>query len=299
MIVKGQKHNFVTLDVFTDRPFGGNPLAIFPEGDGLETATMQAIAGELNLSETVFITHPGGQAAPRLRIFTPKVELPFAGHPTVGTAIFLAEEAGKPGGTEIVMETAAGTIRADVQPQADQLTQAFVTAPQAPASGPAGSAEAAAATLGIAPQDIVFAPAAYSAGVPYVFVPVASRTLLSRVSLNLARWAESFRDAWASAIFVYTMDDWMRGGEVHGRLFGPGVGIPEDPATGSAAAALAGVLRDLQQRDEGEAEWIVHQGEDMGRPSLIRVQATISAGTVRQARIGGTAIRRIEGTMGL
>lgn len=297
--MKGQAHDFVTLDVFTDRPFGGNPLAIFPKGDGMDTATMQAVASELNLSETVFITHPRGQAAPRLRIFTPKVELPFAGHPAVGTAIFLAEEAGTAVRTEIVMETAAGPIRADVQPQADGLTGASVTAPQAPVSGPVGSAKAAAATLGIALDDLAFAPTAYSAGVPYIFVPVASRTLLSRVSLDLTRWAESFHGAWASAIFVYTMEDWTRGGEVHGRMFGPGVGIHEDPATGSAAAALAGVLRDVQHFDSGEAEWIVHQGEDMGRPSMIHVQATVSGSRVMQVRIGGTAVRHVEGTMRL
>ena len=279
----GQAHDFVTLDVFTDRPFGGNPLAIFPKGDGIDTATMQAIAGELNLSETVFITHPDRQKTPCVRIFTPKVELPFAGHPLVGAAIFLAEEAGMATGAEIIMETAAGTIHADVQRQA----------------GPAGSAEDAAATLGIALDDLAFAPAAYSAGVPYFFVPVVSRTLLSRVTLDLAHWTRSFRDAWASAIFVYTMDDWTHGGEIYGRMFGPGVGIPEDPATGSAAAALAGVLRDIQRLDAGESEWIVHQGEDMGRTSLIRIEASVSAGVVTQAKIGGTAVRRIEGTMQL
>ena len=297
--MKGQAHNFVTLDVFTDRPFGGNPLAIFPKGDGIDAATMQAIAGELNLSETVFIMHPDRKKTPCVRIFTPKVELPFAGHPLVGAAIFLAEEAGMAAGTEIIMETAAGTIHADVQRQAGALARALVTAPQAPVAGPAGSAEAAAATLGIALDDLAFAPAASSAGVPYFFVPVVSRTLLSRVTLDLAHWTRSFRDAWASAIFVYTMDDWTHGGEVHGRMFGPGVGIPEDPATGSAAAALAGVLRDIQRLDAGESEWIVHQGEDMGRPSAIRIEATVSAGVVTQARIGGTAVRRIEGTIRL
>lgn len=297
--MNGQMLDFVTLDVFTDQPFGGNPLAIFPNGCGLETATMQAIASELNLSETVFITYPDGQETPRIRIFTPKVELPFAGHPLVGTAIFLAEEARVAGRAEIVMETAAGTVRGEVQSDAEGLTRAFITAPHAPVSGPAGSGEAAAATLGLTLEDLAFAPSAYSAGVPYVFVPVASRALLSRVSLDLTRWKESFRDAWASAIFAYTMDDWMCGSQVHGRMFGPGVGIPEDPATGSAAAALTGVLRDIQKLDECDAEWNLFQGEDMGRPSSIRIQASISEGAVKQARIGGTAVRRIVGKMRL
>lgn len=297
--MKGQTLEFVTLDVFTDRPFAGNPLAIFPEGDGIDTPTMQAIAGELNLSETVFITHPGKNAAPHLRIFTPKVELPFAGHPAVGAAIFLAEESGSADGVDIIMEVGAGTLRANVLRGVDGLTHAIVTAPQAPAPGPAATGEISAAALNIAPDDVIFAPAAYSAGVPFLFVPVASRVLLSRVSLDFTRWKETISDAWAPAIVVYTMADWTRGNEVHARVFGPGAGIPEDPATGSAAAALAGVLRDIQGLDAGEAEWVVRQGEDMGRPSMIRLQATISAGAVTQARIGGTAVRRIEGRMRL
>ncbi|MDX3910679.1 MAG: PhzF family phenazine biosynthesis protein [Sphingobium sp.] len=289
------EHSFVTLDVFTDHTFGGNPLAIFPNAGHLDATTMQAIAGELNLSETVFIIRPDENASPRLRIFTPRVELPFAGHPTVGAAIFLAEEAGAADRAPRVLETAAGAVLIDLRQDAEGRLEAFVTSPQPPRKGPAPSPQAAAAALRIAARDLAFAPAAFSAGVPYAFVPVASRELLSQASLDPARWEESFKGAWAPAIFVFTMDDWESGREVHGRMFAPGIGITEDPATGSAAAALAGLLVDLQGIADGQCGWSVRQGEDMGRPSTIHIKATVSNGVVESAQIGGSAVRLIEG----
>lgn len=290
-----REHRFVTLDVFTDRAFGGNPLAIFPNGDHLDPATMQAIAGELNLSETVFILHPDGNASPRLRIFTPSVELPFAGHPTVGAALFLAELAGSADRAPRVLETAAGAIGVEFRQDTEGRLEAFVTAPQPSREGPAPAPDIAAAALRIGVRDLAFAPTAFTAGVPYAFVAVASRELLSQVSLDPARWEESFKRAWASAIFVFTMDDWESGREVHGRMFAPGIGIAEDPATGSAAAALTGLLVDLQGIADGQCGWSVRQGEDMGRPSTIHIKATVSNGVIENAQIGGSAVRLIEG----
>ena len=286
-------YEFFTYDVFTDRPFGGNPLAIFPQAAGLDATMMQSIAGELNLSETVFITGSDERGIAHLRIFTPKVELPFAGHPTVGAAIHLAGQRATPG-TELEMRTVAGAVRARIS-AAGELVRASILAPQAPTSGPAVDANAVAAAIGLDPLDLAHPPSAWSAGTPFTFAPVDSRETLSRASLVQTEWERSLRARGTTSILLFTMTDWEKGREVHARMFGPGVGIAEDPATGSAAAALAGLLCELQQPDDGAARWVIHQGEDMGRPSVIELEANIADGVAKEAWIGGTAVRRSEG----
>jgi trans-2,3-dihydro-3-hydroxyanthranilate isomerase len=294
--VPTRNYRFVTLDVFTDVSFGGNPLAIFPEAEGIPETAMQTIAAELNLSETVFVTQANGPT-PRLRIFTPRAELPFAGHPTVGTALFLAgmrPEAGEPG---LQMETQSGPVRATIRMRDDGHKEALITVPRLPVAGVAPGLEAVAATLGLRPDELVAAPVAYEAGVPFTFVRVADRATLARVRLDSGRWAATFDGAWAPQLYVVSMEDWQRGREMHARMFAPALGIAEDPATGAAAAALAGMLYDLQRPDDGETAWVIHQGEDMGRPSRILLQASVAGGGLAEVRLGGTAVAMSEGVL--
>lgn len=291
-----RNHRFVTLDVFTDVPFGGNPLAIFPEADDIAEADMQTIAAELNLSETVFVTDAEGPT-PRLRIFTPRAELPFAGHPTVGTALFLAGMRPGAGESGLLMETRSGPVRATIRTHDDGSKEALITVPRLPAIGAAPDLEAVAATLGLRPEELVAAPVAYEAGVPFTFVRVADRDCLARVRLDSGRWANTFGSAWAPQLYVVFMEDWQQGRAMHARMFAPSLGIAEDPATGAAAAALAGMLHDLQRPADGEAIWVIHQGEDMGRPSRIVLEASVANGRLAQVRLGGTAVPMSTGVL--
>lgn len=289
-----RKHRFVTLDVFTNVPFGGNPLAIFPEAEGMAEAAMQTIAAELNLSETVFVTQATGPT-PSLRIFTPKAELPFAGHPTVGTAIALADIRAASEQTKLVMQTLSGPVKALIRTGDDGQKEALITVPRLPAAGAAPGLEATAATLGLRPEDLAAAPVAYEAGVPFTFVRVADRQCLSRTRIDSANWTSTFAHAWAPQLYVLSMEDWEQGREVHARMFAPALGIVEDPATGAAAAALAGMLNDLQRPENGQVSWTIHQGEDMGRPSRIVLEASVAGGRLAEVRLGGTAVPMSEG----
>src|SRR5690606_37277414 len=138
---------------------------------------------------------------------------------------------------------------------------------------------------------------AYEAGVPFTFVRVADRDCLARARLDSGRWATTFGHAWAPQLYVVFMEDWKQGREMHARMFAPALGIAEDPATGAAAAALAGMLCDLQRSADGEAMWIIHQGEDMGRPSRIVLEASVTTGRLADVRLGGTAVRMSEGVL--
>lgn len=302
------RHRYHTLDVFTDRVFGGNPLAVFPDGRGLSDAQMQAAARELNLSETVFV-FPAGDAAHtrRLRIFTPAAELPFAGHPTVGTAVLLAAlgevapPAGGEGETRIVLEEGVGPVPVSVRFRGGRPVFAQLTAARPPEhrEAPAGRAELA-ALLSLAEEDVLEAPlrpAAASAGGPFLFVPVRDRDALRRARLDMARWERLLSGWWARSVFVLAADPELPGSHLRGRMFGPALGIPEDPATGSAAAALGGYLAAQERPADGTFTRVVEQGFEMGRPSLLHVEVDVRGGEVAAVRVGGAAVRVGEGEM--
>ncbi len=292
-----EERSFLTLDVFTDTRFGGNPLAILPDATGLDDATMQRIAAEANLSETVFVHRVPQDDAPLLRIFTPKSELPFAGHPTVGAAIYLAEEHGIGHGATLMMRTKAGDVAASISRPDGALTQAEITAPQPPSCRAAASAEACAAALSLAATDIPFAPRVCDAGNPFTVVPVATREALSRATLDAHAWAAGPGATDAPKLFIVCMDDWQVGDTVHARMFAPSIGIAEDPATGSAAAALPALLHEIRTLPDGEHRWQVRQGHDMGRPSLMAIRAVVEGGRMVSAHVGGTAVRVIAGSI--
>lgn len=232
---------FSTLDVFTDRPFGGNPLAVLCDQPALSDAAMQTIAREFNLSETVFILPPRDPRALRsLRIFTPTRELPFAGHPTIGAAHVLVD---------------AGIV-----------------------------------TEGDFAQ-------ALSCGMPFLFVPVRDRAVLARAQPVSGAWNEAMRGYWAQEVFVFCRDPELPGSHIRARMFAPELGIVEDPATGGAAAAFAGYLAKHEPPGTGTLRWRVEQGFEMGRPSLLYVEADTNAGAVSAVRVGGTAVTMSEGTL--
>lgn len=286
------QRRFFTLDVFTDRRFAGNPLAVVLDAQGLDTAAMQSIAGEFNLSETVFVAPPADlphRAA--LRIFTPRRELPFAGHPTVGTAVLLALLDGS-GESEIVLEEGIGPVPCRVR-ATGQTGFASFTLPKLPAeTGPAPSADALAAALSLGVDNVGFdrfAPSCWSAGNPMVFVPVRTRNAVARAKPDAARLSE-----FGAAMFVFTTETVDPGHAFHARMFAPHLGVPEDPATGSAAAAFSGPLAQSGLTD-GSHSVVIEQGYEMGRPSLITLSVTISSGNLVSAGVAGDAVIVSEG----
>lgn len=300
-----QKLRYHLIDVFTARVFTGNPLAIVEAADTLTTETMQRVAREFNLSETVFLLEPRDPVhTARLRIFTPVTELPFAGHPTVGAAAHIAETRGAEilarSDLALVLEAPIGALRCEALRTRDGVTFAQVALPAPPRKlGPPPPLPMIAAALSLAPDDIGFdahAPAQWSAGVPFVFVPVRGQAALEQ-----ARRAENFATMLgdAAGVYVYTRETQDPRSAVQARMFANGLGIDEDPATGSAAAAFAGVAHEFEQPDDGEHEIFIEQGHQMGRPSRITLGMRIESGGLRAVRIGGQIARVGEGTLTL
>jgi trans-2,3-dihydro-3-hydroxyanthranilate isomerase len=299
------ERRYLIYDVFTDTPLSGNPLAVVLDADGLDGDAMQAIAGEFNLSETVFVLpakNPVHSAA--IRIFTPRHELPFAGHPTVGTAVALAdlqERAGEDG-TILVLEEKVGDVRCVVghRDGADfaefdlpRLSERLeFEAPQ----------EAIGAALGLGPHEIGFEnhrPGLWTAGVPYVTIPVANLEAAAKARLDGRLWAElspAVNGITADA-YVYCRDTVNHDCHFHARMFAPSAGIPEDPATGSAAAAFSGAVMAFDTPPDGSHAVWIEQGIEMGRPSRIRLEMDIAGGQAVSGRIGGHAVKIAEGRL--
>lgn len=299
------RRRFHTLDVFTDRVFGGNPLAVFPDAEGLSTEQMQRTARELNLSETVFVFPAADRAhTRRVRIFTPASELPFAGHPTVGTALLLValgEVAATAGEVALVLEEGVGPVPVTVRMEGGEPVSAQLSVAQLPAPGPHELApDALAEILSLTAEDLAAQPfrsAAFSAGVPFTFVPVHDRTVLARVRVDAALWEERLSRAWAPHLLVFTADAELPGSHFRARMFAPQMGIAEDPATGAAAAAFAGYLVAHGSPADGLHRWTVEQGFEMGRPSLLHVEAEVRQGAATTVRVGGAAVRVADGEM--
>jgi trans-2,3-dihydro-3-hydroxyanthranilate isomerase len=298
------RYRFLTTDVFTDRVFGGNPLAVFPEADGLTTEQMRQVAREFNLSETAFVLQAEQpDHLCRVRIFTPGTELPFAGHPTVGTAVVLAALGRIPQeGDEarVVFGEGVGpvpvVVRSGGGPAFAQLTAA--RAPERLAAPPAIDVLAPALSLDVVDlqADAAHQPEVWSAGVPFLFVPVKSLDALARARVDLAAWTPVAHALGFEEVFVFTTNS-EGDGDVRARMFAPGMGIVEDPATGGAASAFAGYLGSRTATRDGTDRWVVIQGVEMGRRSRLEVEADKEGGVVTTARVGGTAVLVSEGTM--
>lgn len=299
------RYRFHTADVFTDRVFGGNPLAVVPDPEGLDEGLMQRIAAEFNLSETVFAFPPEDPAhTRRLRIFTPAAELPFAGHPTVGAAVVLAAIGVIPlagAETRIVFEEGVGPVPVTIRAEGGRPVSAQLTSPLLPEfrSDVPGAGEIA-AMLALESTDILGgddAPQAISCGVPMLFVPLRDRHAVGRARLDLGRWEELLAQTWAPHLYLFSHDAESAGADIHARMFAPALGVAEDPATGSAAAPLAGYLARRDERADGTLAWRIEQGLEMGRPSFLDIEADKRAGEIVAVRVGGGAVPVSEGSM--
>lgn len=292
---------FVILDVFTDRTLSGNPLAVVLDTEGLDGNHMQAIAREFNLSETVFVLKPQEEESrARLRIFTINHELPFAGHPTVGAAVLLAIRDGVATSTDFVLEENVGPVACHVSVKSERSGSATFTVPRIPEIIDAApmSREACAQALGLDTSDIGFddyGPVIASAGVPFVCVPLASRSSLARISPSAARLISTFGGG-ADSVYVFCRDEDGEG-DFRARMFAANMGIDEDPATGSAAASLAVVLLAGEKPADGFHAFDILQGVEMGRPSLVRLGLQVAAGELAAVTIGGGAVVVSEGVI--
>jgi trans-2,3-dihydro-3-hydroxyanthranilate isomerase len=294
--------NYCIYDVFTDEVLGGNPLAIVLDAEGLSDEAMQAVAAEFNLSETVFVLPAEGPAhSAAIRIFTPRSELPFAGHPTVGTAVCLAGQRFGDDEDEhdavIVLEEQIGIVRCGVRVSGSSGFAEF-DIPQLPdhLGGEFTNGEVAEA-IGLETADITFEnhrPERWTAGVEYSFVPVHNLRALASAQPNPLVWSEVFGERGA---YLYTRETVGHNHHFSARMFWPGGGIGEDPATGSAAAAFAGVVHRFDGLPDGDHEFIIEQGYEMGRPSLIRLECSAQSGRLEGVRIGGHAVRIAEGQL--
>jgi trans-2,3-dihydro-3-hydroxyanthranilate isomerase len=294
------QRRFVTLDVFTSRRLAGNPLAVVHEAEGLDGATMQAIAREFNLAETVFLVPPTDTGArARLRIFTPFREMAFAGHPTIGTAVLLGAIDGSHG--ELVLEEGIGPVRCTVEGIDRERGRAWFDVPQEPEPGDdIEDAGEIAAALGLTLDDLgceSFAPANWSAGNPFTFVPVRGLDAIGRARADIVHWENAFPANERPLAFLFCRETVDAGHDFHARMFAPALGVPEDPATGSAAAAFAGLLAASGDLPDGQHRFAIEQGYEMGRPSVMHLDMAIRNGRLDRACIGGDAVRVMEGTL--
>jgi trans-2,3-dihydro-3-hydroxyanthranilate isomerase len=299
------RFRYLTTDVFTDRPFGGNQLAVFPDARGIPEHRLQHVAREFNYSETTFVFPPSDPGhTRRVRIFTPGNELPFAGHPTVGTAHVLAAIGDIPltgERTRIVLEELVGPVPVTIRSTDGVPTFCELSVAKLPEEGPpAPSREALAQALSLAVDDVLdgeWAPRGWTCGVPYLFIPVRDVGAVARSRVDPAAWERTLAGTWAPEVFVFAHGAELAGSDLHGRMYAPGFGIAEDPATGSAAAALAGYLARRDARTDGTLRWRLEQGFEMGRPSILDIEADVAGGAVTGVRVGGSSVIVCEGTM--
>ncbi|WP_280547396.1 MULTISPECIES: PhzF family phenazine biosynthesis protein [unclassified Halomonas] len=285
-------HEYTLLDVFTDRAFSGNPLAVFPQAEGLDTATLQAIANELNLSETVFVGQASGPNRYPMRIFTPTMELPFAGHPTVGTAHLLMELGMAERDRPLTLEARVGPLVVAF----DQALASFTTAEPVSILASTLNQVAAAELLGLESGQVVGEPVLASCGLPYHLIELDSLEAIERARPAPSAWAEWVSPSGHEQIYLYVAGDESADSEVlRTRMFSTEGGVREDPATGSAAAALAGKL--ATSKKGGDLwRWRIEQGIEMGRPSRIFAEAERDKNGLA-IRIAGQAVIVGTGTL--
>ncbi|MET3924828.1 PhzF family phenazine biosynthesis protein [Devosia sp. 2618] len=292
------KLNYLLLDVFTQEPLKGNQLAVVTKADGLLDGEMQDIAREFNLSETVFLLKPQAERnSAAVRIFTPYTELPFAGHPTVGAAVVLGLQNKV---SAVRLEEKIGLITALFEKSDKRSGEARFALPRLPSriadlNDRLGMAQA----LGIEVEDIgcdLYQPAVFSAGVTFHLVPVRNAEVLRRIKINPGLWSKVFSHDHSSA-YVFTLTPDEPENDLAARMFGMDIG--EDPGTGSAAAALIGLLAEHATLANGQADYVLRQGHEMGRPCRITVQLRKDKDVLIHGGIGGHAVIVGEGVLDL
>ncbi len=299
------QRRYITVDVFTDRAFGGNPLAVVLDAEGLSTEQMQAIATEFNYSETTFVLPPRDEAHDaEVRIFTVRHEIPFAGHPNVGTAFVLASRAKTPP-ARFLFEEKAGIVPVEITSANGKVTNAELTAPQPLKRMTQVSPEQVAACLSLSAADIRtdrHQPHIISVGLPFLVAEIASRAALKRATPNAEAFARTLPLDGNDAIYFYTRDvpKSEASCQVQARMLHPGAsGLTEDPATGSATAAAAALFADLDGVSDGELKMTIGQGFDMGRPSILLTRVRKQGGRVVSAHVGGNCVMMMEGMLTL
>jgi trans-2,3-dihydro-3-hydroxyanthranilate isomerase len=296
-------YEFVTVDVFTEQRFGGNPLAVFPDARGLNAEQMQALAMEFNLSETTFVLPPDNpQHHAKVRIFTPRTELPFAGHPNVGTGYVLATRDANPP-EHYVFEELAGLVRVHVLRNGESITGARISAPRALSIDIDIADDVVAACASLPREEIATTahdPLVASVGTPFVIAEVVSEQALSRASPDIGAFrsaTERYPDVGTRfSLLLYA----RRGGDatrLAARMFAPLGGVLEDPATGSANAALAALLTSLAPGENADLAYEILQGVEMGRPSQIIASARKTAEGPVLATVEGNCVPMLKGTV--
>ncbi|AFY38010.1 phenazine biosynthesis protein PhzF family [[Leptolyngbya] sp. PCC 7376] len=283
------RYIFHTLDVFTNQIFGGNPLAVFPEAEGLSSQQMQAIAQELNLSETVFVLPSENEVCDfKLRIFTPRAEIPFAGHPTVGTAYLLAY-LGKvlPLKHIINLEEGVGTIPVALHWFDKQIQTTALQAAQLPAFSVSPSLDIA-NLLSLEANDLAdnLDAAVISCGLPFFYIPLTTKEAVDNCALNMTLWQKELAQSDSQNIYIFTVEK----NEIYARMFAPGLGITEDPATGSAATSLAGYLHKYIDSETSEQTWQITQGIKMGRSSELLLTFKLENKQISMISVGGSSV---------
>lgn len=289
-------YEFTLVDVFSDRPFGGNQLAVFPDAEGISDRRMQQLAREFNFSETTFVLPPQDPSHTcRVRIFTPHQELPFAGHPTLGTAAVLAslDETGT-AEREFVFEEGVGPVTVTVD---GQTTTMRLWSPDYETTDETPPAAAIAKALGLA-DDAVAESWYAGVGLRFCFVRLADRELVDRAVLDKAAWEAGVADRWSPHLYFFAsagQDD----AHVHARLFAPAMGVDEDPATGSACASLVASFAQRSPKQDGTYRLQIDQGVAMGRPSVLEGTASKERGRLTEVAVAGRTAIVGNGTMTL
>jgi trans-2,3-dihydro-3-hydroxyanthranilate isomerase len=304
-----KSYRFIQVDVFTDRPFGGNPLAVFPEADGLTTKEMQHLAAEMNLSETTFVLPPHAPEADfRVRIFTPRKELPFAGHPVIGTHWVLAHlgrvRLHEPV-TQVRFELGAGVLPADLHVRAGRVEQVVMTQGRPAYLAVLHDLADLADGLGLPPEAITetkLPVQVVSTGIPQMMVPIRSLAEVQSLDagrLNVAALDRACRAVDTDCVMVFTFETERPETAVHVRMFAPMLGVPEDPATGSANGGLGAYL--VHHRavpvDGPTVHLLSEQGAEIGRPSLLTIEVDTTGEDISAVRVGGRVVPLIEGTI--
>lgn len=296
--------DFVTVDVFTSTQFAGNPLAVVLNAEGLTTAQMQAIAAEFNLSETTFVLPPKDAAnTAQVRIFTPRYEMPFAGHPNVGTAFALAstgQSYGRSVSTErVIFEESAGLVPIDILKDGGAIVGARLAAPQALSVGVTVDVELIASAISLTPESVAVSnhkPCIASCGTPFIIAELVSRDALAAATPRAEVYHRELSAYPAASILFYTQVD-EPDINIRARMFSPRHGIPEDPATGSANVALIGLLAKLRPERDLVLRKRIMQGFEMGRPSLLEAEARKKDGVVTATFIGGRCVPVMTGQL--
>jgi trans-2,3-dihydro-3-hydroxyanthranilate isomerase len=293
------KYRYYTCDVFTETRFGGNPLAVLPQADGLSEQQMQQIAREFNFSETTFVFPARAGHTRHVRIFTPVREVPFAGHPNVGTAFVLAS-AGEFGEIKspvtVTFEEEGGLVSVTIHESQGKVASCELMAPQSLSLGKTIPVQLVASAISLDAKDIVTRthdPQVASVGLPFVIVELKDRSALERARINISGFDALSAEDIMPDVHLYTrVND---GFDIRARMFAPLSGVPEDPATGSANCALAGLLAHYSEQPNGSFSWRIAQGVEMGRPSTLIARAEKADGVVQATRIGGSCVMVSEG----